>query len=84
MKIGLFGFPLTGKTTLFNTMTGAGAAVGAGGRPETHVGVARVPDGRLDRLAAMFRPKKTTHATVDYVDAAGIERVVIAQAANRD
>jgi len=74
MKIGLFGFPLTGKTTLFNTLTGAAATVGTGGRPETHLGVARVPDDRLDRLAVLFKPKKLTHATVDYVDAAGVQQ----------
>ncbi|PYT08986.1 MAG: redox-regulated ATPase YchF [Acidobacteria bacterium] len=74
MKIGLFGFPQTGKTTLFNTLTGASAAVGATGRPETHVGVARVPDERLDRLSAMFRPKKTTHATIEYIDPIGVEK----------
>lgn len=75
MKIGLFGFPQTGKTTLFNTLTGASVATGAGGgRPETHLGVAKVPDERLDRLAAIFKPKKTTHATVDYLDPVGVEK----------
>jgi hypothetical protein len=76
MKIGLFGFPLTGKTTLFNTLTGAHAAVaGFGhGRPETHVGVAHVPDERLDRLAALLKVKKAVHATVEYVDQAGVEK----------
>ena len=74
MKIGLFGFPQTGKTTLFNTLTGAAAAVGGAGRAETHVGVARVPDDRLERLAALFKPKKTTYATVDYVDPPGVEQ----------
>ncbi len=74
MKTGLFGFPLTGKSTLFNTITGAAVATGtAGARPETHLGVARVPDSRLDRLSAMFHPKKTTHATVDYVDPVGVQ-----------
>ena len=75
MKIGLFGFPQSGKTSLFNTLTGATVATGAAGsgRPETHSGVAKVPDARLDRLAAMFKPKKTTYATVDYVDPVGVE-----------
>ena len=76
MRIGLFGFPKVGKTTLFNTLTGSSVATDAyaSGKPETHVGVATVPDPRLDRLAEIFKPKKTTHAKVDYVDIVGVEK----------
>src|SRR5262249_26303258 len=45
-----------------------------GGRAELHTGVARVPDARVDRLTTLFKPKKTTYATFEVVDLAGIER----------
>ncbi len=73
MKIGLFGFPGVGKTTLFSALTGAEAPV-AGARREAHLGVVRVPDPRLDRLSEMYKPKKTTPASVDFVDLVGFQR----------
>jgi len=76
MKIGLIGLPKSGKTTLFNLLTGSSVATARydGGRAELHTGVARVPDARVDRLAALFKPKKTTYATFEVVDLAGIAR----------
>jgi hypothetical protein len=76
VKIGLVGLPKSGKTTLFNLLTGASVATARydTGRAELHTGVARVPDPRVDRLSALFRPKKTTYATFDVVDLAGIEK----------
>jgi len=76
MKIGLIGLPKSGKTTLFNLLTGSSVATARydGGRAELHTGVARVPDLRVDRLAALFKPKKTTYATFEVVDLAGIAR----------
>lgn len=76
VKIGLIGLPKSGKTTLFNLLTGAGVATSRydTGRAELHTGVARVPDARVDRLAAVFQPKKTTYASFEVVDLAGIER----------
>jgi GTP-binding protein YchF len=76
MRFGLLGFPRVGKTTLFNILTGAGIAVDryAAGKAEPHVGVARVPEPRVDRLAAMFHPKKTTYAHVDFLDIHGLEK----------
>jgi GTP-binding protein YchF len=68
MKAGLVGLPLAGKSTLFQLLTGAAPAAG---RPEARVGVARVPDARVDALAGMFSPRKTTPATVEYVDVPG-------------
>ncbi len=73
MRIGLFGFPLTGKTTLFELLTGA-TAPAHGARGEAQVGAARVPDPRLDRLATMYRPKKYTPAVVEYLDLAGMNK----------
>jgi GTP-binding protein YchF len=76
MKIGLIGLPKSGKTTLFNLLTGASVATSRydSGRAELHTGVARVPDARVDRLSAIFQPKKTTYATFDVVDLAGIQK----------
>lgn len=68
MKAGLVGLPLAGKSTLFQLLTGAAPPAG---RPEARVGVAKVPDPRVDALAGMFSPRKTTHATVEYVDVPG-------------
>ena len=68
MKAGLIGLPSAGKSALFQLLTGAPPAAG---RPEARVGVARVPDARVDALARMFSPRKTTPATVEYVDVPG-------------
>src|SRR5262249_48169031 len=76
MKIGLIGLPKSGKTSLFNLLTGASVATSSFGtaRGEMHAGVARVPDARVDRLVAVFKPKKTTLATFEVVDLAGIAK----------
>jgi len=74
MRIGLFGYPGVGKTTLFNALTGAQISSRPGTRAEPHVGVARVPDARLDRLASLFQPRKTTPAQVEFVDLVGFRR----------
>ena len=58
MKIGLVGFPATGKTTVFNALTGLQAETGYGAaRGKTNLGVVKVPDPRVDALAELFRPK---------------------------
>ena len=76
MKIGLVGLPKSGKTTLFNLLTGSSVATSRydAGRAELHTGVARVPDPRVDRLAELFKPRKTTLATFEVVDLAGIDK----------
>ena len=76
MKIGLIGLGKSGKTTLFNLLTGASVATSRydTGRAELHTGVARVPDPRVDRLSELFKPKKTTFATFEVVDLAGIAK----------
>jgi ribosome-binding ATPase YchF (GTP1/OBG family) len=60
MKIGLIGLSRSGKTSLFNLLTGQSAATSSfeGARAEMHAGLARVPDERVDRLSALFKPKK--------------------------
>lgn len=64
------GLPYVGKTTLFNLLTGGHAATGgfAGAEAETNVGVAKVPDQRIEKLSALFKPKKTTFAEITYRD----------------
>jgi ribosome-binding ATPase len=76
MKIGLVGLPKSGKTSLFNLLTGQSVPTSSFGatRGEMHVGVARVPDLRVDRLTALFKPKKTTFASFEVVDLAGITK----------
>src|SRR5215468_5743115 len=76
MKIGLVGRPKSGKTSLFNLLTGQSVATSSFGtaRGEMHTGVARVPDERVDRLSALFKPKKTTYASFEVVDLAGISK----------
>jgi len=80
MKFGLLGFPKVGKTSLFNILTGADVAVDKyGGRGQTNIGVAKVADPRIDRLAALFKPKKITYAHFDLVDVLGVQKGEAAQ-----
>jgi GTP-binding protein YchF len=72
MKVGLVGFAGSGKTTIFNTLTGLAAEVGGyGSREKANVGVIKVPDDRVDRLADIFNPKKKSFAEISFVDVAG-------------
>ncbi len=76
MKLGVVGLPNVGKSTLFNAITNAGAQ--AANYPfctiEPNTGVVAVPDARLLALSRMYNPKKTTPATVEFVDIAGLVR----------
>ncbi len=72
MEIGILGLAASGKTTLFNLLTGARGDEAGARRDGPTMGVARVPDPRLDRLSAMFSPRKTTPATIRYVDIPGL------------
>jgi GTP-binding protein YchF len=74
MKFTLFGYPKTGKTTLFNLLTGAGIEVKAysEGNKEPNLRTVPIPDNRLDRLAAIYPDKKKKSASVDYIDLAGM------------
>jgi GTP-binding protein YchF len=69
MKIGLVGFAGSGKTTVFNTLTGLDVPVGYGG--EVRLGAVRVPDERIDRLSGIFSPRKTTYAEISFCDLPG-------------
>ena len=73
MKTGIIGLPQVGKTSLFRILTKAHLSDQARVNPrEAHIGVAKVPDDRLDRLAALYNPKKLTHTSVEYVDVGAI------------
>ena len=68
MQIAIVGLAGSGKTTVFNTLTRGHAETGGYGGLQLNVGVVKVPDERLDRLATIFRPKKVVQADVTYVD----------------
>jgi GTP-binding protein YchF len=74
MRIGIIGLPNSGKTTIFNVLTGGSAptAAYAGGTFQVNTAVVNVPDIRVDTLSDMYTPKKTTYARVEYADIAGI------------
>ena len=69
MKVGLVGFAGSGKTTVFNTLTGLDVPVGYGG--EVRLGRVDVPDERIDALAEIYSPKKTTYAEISFCDVPG-------------
>jgi GTP-binding protein YchF len=69
VKVGLIGNRGAGKTTIFNMLTGLAAQVGGfGGKEEIHLGMIKVPDVRIDKLAQIYRPKKTTYAEIRFTD----------------
>lgn len=74
MKLGIIGLSQAGKTTIFNALTrGNAPTTASAGRFEVHTAVVDVPDARVDRLSAMFKPRKTIYAKVTYTDIAGLE-----------
>ena len=80
MKTGIIGLPQVGKTSLFRMLTKAQVSERANPR-EAHIGMAQVPDDRLDRLAALYDPKKLAHATVEYADVAAIGQEALKESA---
>jgi GTP-binding protein YchF len=76
LKAGIIGFPMVGKSTLFKILTKAtiNPATYLRKKGESAVGIATVPDSRLDQLAVLFRPRKTTHAVVEYMDVPSIAK----------
>jgi GTP-binding protein YchF len=80
MKTGIIGLPQVGKTSLFKILTKAKLDEHGHSR-EAHIGVARVPDERLDKLSALYSPKKTTYASVEFVDVAAIGQEALKETA---
>ena len=78
MRLGIIGLPNSGKTTIFNALTHSNLPTGAGssGQMEIHTAVVNVPDERIDRLSAMYKPKKTIYTQVTYVDIGGLDKGV--------
>lgn len=76
MRLGIVGLPNSSKTTIFNAITGSNRPTGAfsTGQMEVHSEVVNVPDTRVDKLSAMYDPKKTTYATVTFSDFAGLDK----------
>ena len=69
MEIAIIGLPFSGKTTIFNAATrGAAQVAGYSSAARPNIGVAKVPDPRLSTLSEMYRPEKTTHAEVTFID----------------
>jgi GTP-binding protein YchF len=81
MKTGIIGLPLVGKTSLFVMLTKQTVAHRSGNPREAHLGVTKVPDDRLDRLAALYNPKKLIHASVEYADVAALSQEALKETA---
>nr|MDP9268994.1 50S ribosome-binding GTPase [Acidobacteriota bacterium] len=80
MKSGIIGLPQVGKSSLFKILTKAHLDERTNPR-EAHLGVAKVPDERLDKLSALYSPKKTVHASIEYVDVAAVGEEALKEAA---
>lgn len=76
LTAGIVGLPMVGKTTVFNLLTGSGANTSRyfTGKTETNVGMARVPDSRVDFLAGLCRPRRTVYALIQCSDVPGLVR----------
>ena len=73
MHLGLIGLPRSGRTTVYNLLTGRGEETGGFGGRQAHLATIKVPDERIDRLSAIFSPKKTTYAEIAFTDFPGFE-----------
>lgn len=74
MRIAIIGLPQSGKTTIFNALTGAHKEIGVHGtgHVETNIAMVKVPDERMEFLRQMYNPKKFTLATIEYIDVGDI------------
>jgi ribosome-binding ATPase len=71
MKIGLVGYPGSGKSSVFSALTGQAVETGYGSGGRAHLGVVKVPDDRVDALSGLFKPRKTTYAEITFSDVGG-------------
>lgn len=74
MQLGIVGLPFSGKSTLFQAITRTHLDAAAMAKSDPHIGVVKVPDARLDRCSALFKPKSTVYATIEFVDVAGLKK----------
>lgn len=74
MQIGIVGLPYSGKSTLFQTITKTHLEPLALAKAGAHHAVVKIPDARLDKLSAIFTPKSTVHATIEFVDVVGLKK----------
>ncbi len=74
MQIGIVGLPFSGKSTLYQTITKTHLDASALAKVETHHAVVKIPDQRLDKLSALFSPKSTVNATIEFVDVIGLKK----------
>jgi ribosome-binding ATPase len=81
MKSGIIGLPQVGKTSLFTILTKKTVSAAHGNPREEHLGVATVPDERLDRFVPVYNPKKLIHATIEYADVAAIGQEALKESA---
>ena len=71
MKLGIIGLEQSGKTTVFNALTGANKEVGSFGKIEANIAMVKVPDERINWLSKLYNPKKTVYADIEFVDIPG-------------
>lgn len=74
MQIGIVGLPFSGKSTLLQTITKTHFDPSVLAKSEAHHAIVKVPDARLDKLSAIFSPKSTVYATIDFVDVVGLKK----------
>ena len=74
MKTGIIGLPQVGKSSLFRILTKVKAEGRSGSPNQAHIGIAKVPDPRVLALAEIYKPKKNTFATIEYVDVGGLQK----------
>jgi GTP-binding protein YchF len=74
MQLGIVGLPFSGKSTLFQAVTKTHLDSAAIAKTEAHLGIVKVPDERLDKCSALFSPKSTVHATIEFVDVVGLKK----------
>lgn len=74
MQLGIVGLPFSGKSTLFQAVTRTHLDPAAAAKSDAHLAIAKVPDPRLDRCSQLFKPKSTVHATIEFVDVAGLKK----------
>ncbi|MBU0682740.1 MAG: redox-regulated ATPase YchF [Candidatus Omnitrophota bacterium] len=71
MKLGIIGLEQSGKTTVFNALTGSDKEIGTFGKISAHISVIKIPDKRIDWLKELYKPKKTVYADIEFVDIPG-------------